>query len=1539
MASHLAHYRLLKTNLATAANRDDVRANHELSTLINSTLRMHRGHPNIASIDNALLEVKKFLEPIPEPNEIRHRPDGLVAYEYNGHYTPFQITRCVASIEHNHPGVRVSVVVRFANDGHIVTIPMSDIWFDNAEHTWMARTTDGQTSAITIISFYTGYFEFRGSCDTNHHRVVHYGAFKILTLKSKNHCCLVAAFAYHCHDKSKHKSIVNGLTLSKGPKFNSDIDKLVTYYNLYARLWAASNTPVTPINTFGDVSKTIIDLLYQNNHYYYIIAGAPASSNIATQYINRENALGKLSNAERRSVFDTINDDRTDDFTHIVDKIVASNDHWVIDGGAGTGKSYLCELISNRLGARRVMISATTGVAAKRLGGITIDKLLKLGSYHTPTYDSLIIDEMSMCDGRKMDHIVQFALQHSIRLILSGDDLQLPPVKEKMRGRFFQSDLLSALHLHRVALTKVRRTNNVQYANLCSRVRVGQPTPEDIAFLESRFVENANPRNYQLYIASRNREVDEYNLEVFSQLQGHTFQYKPIFKTRGELDEDRVNKILDKASIVLKKGARILATRNSCSYSNGSLGTIIECYPEYVLVHFDEHFEGINTSVVPVSNATYRHKDIEYLSIPLRLAYALTIHKSQGMTCHVPMLFKCDDSWTLPGMYYTAITRVSDPNFLTISGVKTPTPKMYAPSKIVMKFLAGEYVPTLAEKYLEKDKDMDYYHETMRSFEPLDSSKRRSHEPSSVYYFDFETAETTAESKIEPYLNTWSLCEGNPFQVTKRGVQSDILGHESYGNQKVALRVLKEHIIPMMMKFEADIKRKISIVTRDDEDKVYKRQVKNIRKYASTHCPRFCAFNGSNFDLYFLSELLINNSGSLIDSTKYSMCPILKGSSLVSFTILSKDTYSVILRCHDLCQIVGMSLKDACDNFLSKDDPDNNKIEFKHQIMDLSAKRYHAFKNKPWSEWIKPEEIEVHDFPSDITEQEKRLITSKRITYKPSDVIEYAMRDTDLLPKLYQSVDKVVRDITGCSVFTFLTLGGMTWYCSTQRMLKSISLIKRGKKKQLNLYGNNRTEEDFIRKSIYGGRACPRVIYSSDVVPGNHVYVDFSSMYGSILLRCEFPHGIISWVPNTMFDNYLNQIRDFAKSKTLSEFAKDSSVPVYFIAEIEFEEGNNLEPVIPQKTQHGTRYLLGKRKEVITSVDLALILILGGKYYTCNEMLHFADHGKFMSEWSQECLEGKQKHKGTALGNMFKTLNNANYGQTMKRDHTSQSKIVSRPEETMDFLQKYDWKYFIVGRGDYDVLFGDLKETAANFITTRAPYIGAFVLAYSRVMLQNVVHIVNPNNDPRMQPIMGDTDSLLVSLEGALRLREAGLFPDGGAQPGQLTDELADTIDKKGFISKIEVTINGTKKMIPSPEYKGKFFLVTRWFSPAPKILAIEFVDPVTKRHFYKFRCKGIAVNSQISSEGEIMSAGALFAYLPTYIKETEQGKSSIGITAQLPQGLKRIAPGSVPLYDRIDSTSLMTIHINTMVRHFLENRWDGRQYIGNGITVPHGWK
>ena len=372
-----------------------------------------------------------------------------------------------------------------------------------------------------------------------------------------------------------------------------------------------------------------------------------------------------------------------------------------LTGMAGTGKSTLLRQFIRELAVgqrRRVDITAPTGVAALNVGGMTIHRFCGMllgpqagqsnedyfsvlerdtrrsilaGFNRVRRCEVLVVDEISMLPGRQLD-FVEFLFRRlrgrdepfgGCQVIATGDFLQLPPVRmgdSEPHDWAFQSPAWKSAEFKTLILETVRRQDEPLFVRALAQFRIGHVWGDTARLLQSR-VRNFPPANLtRLY--THNVQVDKWN---DFQLAGLPGDESVLEATQSGPELQRaflVKNLLTPATLRLKPGALVSFTvnknepgRNAPLFVNGQVGTVEDIRPGLIVVRV----QGGETVGVEPFTWRYDAQDPEsgaFTQFPLRLAWAMTIHKAQGLTLDAAYLDI--RAAREPGQAYVAVSRV-----------------------------------------------------------------------------------------------------------------------------------------------------------------------------------------------------------------------------------------------------------------------------------------------------------------------------------------------------------------------------------------------------------------------------------------------------------------------------------------------------------------------------------------------------------------------------------------------------------------------------------------------------------------------------------------------------------------------------------------------------------------------------------------------------------------------------------------------------------------------------------------------------------------
>lgn len=378
-----------------------------------------------------------------------------------------------------------------------------------------------------------------------------------------------------------------------------------------------------------------------------------------------------------------------------------------LSGGAGVGKSYLTlKLIKTYQNEGKSVIPlGSTGISAVSIGGYTLHSFFAFGLASNlqelraqdrknrsrlnelkkvlQKCDLIIIDEISMVSANLFDMIYYRleSLDFSGRLLIVGDFYQLPPIvkKESKSELFddpfyaFESSAWAKLALQPIILTQIKRTKDGVFAKILAKVRRGVCDTEVKEYFNGLLKRDFSLSIEPTYLFGKNSEVESMNREKLAKIQTdealyfwHIEKFKNIHEKRLESWSKALPVV---KSLHLKIDAPVIFTVNKWGkFVNGQRGVVVELGSDYVVVrsnHRDITVYKHDFEMLELNSDTLEAESIAVLSqFPLKLAYAITIHKSQGMSidslvCNVDSLF-------VAGQFYVAISRAVDPKFLKI---------------------------------------------------------------------------------------------------------------------------------------------------------------------------------------------------------------------------------------------------------------------------------------------------------------------------------------------------------------------------------------------------------------------------------------------------------------------------------------------------------------------------------------------------------------------------------------------------------------------------------------------------------------------------------------------------------------------------------------------------------------------------------------------------------------------------------------------------------------------------------------------------------
>ncbi len=396
------------------------------------------------------------------------------------------------------------------------------------------------------------------------------------------------------------------------------------------------------------------------------------------------------------------------------DIVANTNNCLFITGKAGTGKTTFVKRLLEEVD-KNFLVLAPTGIAALAVGGQTIHSFfgfpLDVIGPHThlsispiqkdmlEKVDTIIVDEASMVrsdmvDG--MDRCLRIAFNTHMpfggkQVVFVGDLFQLPPVvkmgsvdEEMLHDLygsgvpfFFKAQVLKRMNLLNIEFQKVYRQSDAEFVNILNKIRIGETTSDDLTLLNQHVCKTEDLSDYSVILSAFNKRVEQINEKKLAEIDAEEFCYEG--QISGSFNKGDSSAPM---RLRLKVGAQVIFCRNDYAHgcANGTIAMVKKLEEDRITIRLENGTE-LNVkqatweSYERVYNRETRRMESKvvgtYTQYPLRLAWAITIHKSQGMTFDRMHLDLTRGTFA-PGQAYVALSRMRSLKGLTLSNAIMP---------------------------------------------------------------------------------------------------------------------------------------------------------------------------------------------------------------------------------------------------------------------------------------------------------------------------------------------------------------------------------------------------------------------------------------------------------------------------------------------------------------------------------------------------------------------------------------------------------------------------------------------------------------------------------------------------------------------------------------------------------------------------------------------------------------------------------------------------------------------------------------------------
>ncbi len=418
-----------------------------------------------------------------------------------------------------------------------------------------------------------------------------------------------------------------------------------------------------------------------------------------------------------------------------------------LTGKAGTGKTTFLKYLREH-SSKNMIVAAPTGVAAINAGGVTLHSLFQLPLHpFLPTENNkqellskiryqkqriqllrkmelLVIDEISMvrCDvldaidailrSVRRNHQAPFG---GVQILFIGDLFQLPPVARReewdnLLGNyyaspfFFDSKAVKEQTPLLIELTKIYRQKEQSFVDLLNKVRNNYMDKDDFEELNNRFIPGFQPTAEQKFITltSHNAQADTINQVKLQKLQASSFTYQA--RIEGDFPE---NVYPAEPELLLKEGTQVMFIKNDIvtkKYFNGKIGVVTSLSKDKIIVTCDgeaievaeETWENVKYTLNRSDEKLEQQVQGRFFQYPLRLAWAITIHKSQGLTFDHVMIDAASSFSS--GQVYVALSRCTSLNGIVLLS-KIPSTAIHSNQQVVAAHSSLVPKGSLAERF------------------------------------------------------------------------------------------------------------------------------------------------------------------------------------------------------------------------------------------------------------------------------------------------------------------------------------------------------------------------------------------------------------------------------------------------------------------------------------------------------------------------------------------------------------------------------------------------------------------------------------------------------------------------------------------------------------------------------------------------------------------------------------------------------------------------------------------------------------------------